>query len=74
MKLYTAVSGQLWHYTLEDVAQFCQVTMRGRHTAYGDAMATAAILQALAPRLSRVDQPVSRLITCQRVEALFCQI
>lgn len=74
MMLYTAVSGRLGHYTLEDVAQYCQVTIRGRHTAYGDAMATAAIFQALAPRLSRPDQPVSRLLTCQRAVGQFRQI
>ena len=74
MALYTAVSGRLGHYTLEDVAQYCQVTIRGRHTAYGDAMATAAIFQSLAPRLSRAEQPVSRLIKCQRAVGQFRQI
>lgn len=34
---------------------------------------TAAIFQALAPRLSRADQPVSSLITCQRAVGLFRQ-
>ena len=71
MMLYTAVSGQFGHYSLEEVAKFCQVTIRDRHTAYGDAMATAAIFQALAPRLSRAEQPVSRLIQCQRAVGQF---
>lgn len=74
MMLYTAVSGRLGHYALEDVAQFCRVTIRGRHTAYGDAMATAAIFQALAPRLSRVEQPVSRLLQCQHAVGQFRQL
>ena len=73
MMLYTAVCGQLGHYTLEEVAQDCRVTIHGRHTAYGDAMATAAIFQVLAPRLSRIDQPVSRLIQCQRAVGQFRQ-
>ena len=71
MMLYTAVSGRLGHYTLEEVAQACKVTIRDRHTAYGDAMATAAIFQALAPRLSRIEQPVSRLVQRQRAMGQF---
>jgi DNA polymerase-3 subunit epsilon len=71
MMLYTAASGRLGHYTLEEVARECQVTIRGRHTAYGDAMAAAAIFQALAPRLSRSEQPVSRLAQCQRAVGQF---
>ncbi len=74
MMLYTATSGRLGHYTLEDVARYCQVTIHGRHTAYGDAMATAAIFQTLVPRLIRSDQPVSRLIKCQRAVGQFRQL
>lgn len=73
MMLYTAVSGRLGHYRLEDVARFCRVTIHGRHTAYGDAMATAAVFQTLATRLSRAEQPVSRLIKCQSAVGLFRQ-
>jgi DNA polymerase-3 subunit epsilon len=73
MMLYTALHGRLGHYTLEEVAQDCRVTIHGRHTAYGDAMATAAIFQVLAPRLSRAEQPVSRLIQCQRAVGQFRQ-
>jgi DNA polymerase III subunit epsilon len=71
MMLYTAVNGRLGQYTLEEVARFCQVTIRGRHTAYGEAMATAAIFQALAPRLIRAEQPVSRLIKWQTAVGQF---
>ncbi len=65
MMLYTAVCGRLGHYTLEEVARSCQVVIRGRHTAYGDAMATAAIFKSLASSLSRAEQPVSRLLQWQ---------
>ncbi len=69
--LYTAVCGRLGHYTLEEVAHFCQVTIRGRHTADGDAMATAAIFKSLASRLCRAEQPVSRLIKWQTAVGQF---
>ncbi|ETW96841.1 MAG: hypothetical protein ETSY1_25005 [Candidatus Entotheonella factor] len=71
MMLYIAVSGRIGHCKLEDVAQFCRVTIHGRHTAYGDAMATAAIFQTLATHLSRAEQPVSRLLKCQRAVGQF---
>ena len=74
MMLYTAVNGRLGHYTLEEVARDCQITIHGRHTAYGDAMATAAIFRMLAPRVSRAEHPVSRLIQCQRAVGQFRQL
>ncbi len=51
MLLYTGYTGRVGHYKLEDVAAYCQVEVDGRHTARGDALITARILQCLAPRI-----------------------
>lgn len=65
MMLYTAVSGRLGHYTLEEVAQFCRVEIHHRHTAYGDAMATAAMFKTLVLHLTTGNHSVSSLIKQQ---------
>jgi DNA polymerase-3 subunit epsilon len=65
MLLFLASSGRVGHYTLEQVAAHNQVEIRRRHTAYGDAMATAQIFKKLASRLAEYDNPVQRLIDRQ---------
>ena len=65
MMLYVALTGRLGHYTLEEVAQQCRVEIVDRHTAYGDAVATAAIFKRLSQRLEAGHRPVSRLIQRQ---------
>lgn len=65
MMMYLAVSGRMGHYTLDEVAQFCRVEICDRHTAYGDALTTAAVFKRLALYLAAGDRPVSRLIKRQ---------
>ncbi|HSA63448.1 MAG TPA: hypothetical protein VLE25_02050 [Nitrospira sp.] len=50
------------HYTLEEVAEFCQVELWQRHTAYGDAVMTALMFKWLGERLTHGRHPVSKLI------------
>ncbi len=71
MMLYVAVSGRMGHYTLEEVARFCQVEIRDRHTAYGDAVMTAAMFKRLALHLAAGNHAVSRLIKRQTRVGLF---
>ena len=65
MMLYSAVSGRVGHYSLEEVAEFCQVELRKRHTAYGDAVMTAFMFKWLAERMTNGRHPVSKLIKWQ---------
>lgn len=65
MLLFLAVSGRLGHYSLEEVAQFCDVEIHDRHTAYGDAVATAAMFKVLVSYLPSGSYPVSRLLKWQ---------
>ena len=65
MLMYVALCGRLGHYTLEDVARFCGVEIRGRHTARGDALMTAAMFKTLAAQLIGGHRTVSTLIKCQ---------
>lgn len=63
--LYLGLSGRLGHYSLEEVAAFCKVTVTDRHTALGDARTTAGLFQYLAPRLCEPHEPVRRLLAQQ---------
>lgn len=65
MLLHLAFSGRMGHYTLDEVAKYCHVTVRERHTARGDAMATAEIFNTLAPRLAEPGMTVAELQRCQ---------
>ncbi|NIR59676.1 MAG: 3'-5' exonuclease, partial [Gammaproteobacteria bacterium] len=62
MLLFTTYTGRMAHYGLDEVAEFCRVPVHGRHTAVGDAQATAKIFAVLAARLIRQAQPVQALI------------
>lgn len=66
MLLYLAFRGQMGHYALEEVAQHCHVEIRNRHSAEGDASATAEIFTYLTPRLVRINDTVGRLVTLQQ--------
>ncbi|MEJ2343882.1 MAG: 3'-5' exonuclease [Gammaproteobacteria bacterium] len=68
MLMYLGQSGRMGHYTLEDVAQYCRVPVTDRHTAYGDARTAMECFVALARRLVKPDQPVSRLIEQQQTD------
>lgn len=65
MLMYVALSGRLGHYSLEDVAQYCGVGIKGRHTARGDALMTAAMFKTLASQLIAGHSRVSTLIRLQ---------
>jgi DNA polymerase-3 subunit epsilon len=65
MLLYLVSSGQVGHYTLEEVADFAGVEIHQRHTARGDALASAELFTRLARRLTEFDKPVQRLIDRQ---------
>ena len=71
MMLYSAVSGRVGHYSLEEVAEFCQVELRMRHTAYGDAVMTACMFKRLAERMTNGRHPVSKLIKWQTQVGFF---
>lgn len=71
MLMYVAFSGRLGHYTLEDVARFCNVEIRDRHTARGDALMTATMFKTLASCLIAGHRTVSTLIKCQTQTGFF---
>ena len=71
MLMYVALSGRLGHYTLEDVAGFCGVEIRDRHSARGDALMTAAMFRTLASKLIAGHRTVSTLIKRQTQAGLF---
>lgn len=51
MLLYSACSGRVGHYTLDEIAAICKIINPARHTAAGDALTTAMIFQQLTKRL-----------------------
>ncbi|MDH3688474.1 MAG: 3'-5' exonuclease [Gammaproteobacteria bacterium] len=65
MLLYLSLTGRYGRHTLEDVAQFCGVTIKNRHTAYGDASATARVFRELGHRLITADKGVTNLLRSQ---------
>jgi len=66
MCLYTGYTGRLGHYSLEEVAEFCRVSIHQRHSARGDAVATAQIFSLLCKTIVNQDQPVRQLLTLQK--------
>ena len=71
MLMYVALSGRLAHYSLEDVARFCNVEIRDRHTARGDALMTAEMFKTLASGLTAGHRTVATLIKRQTQAGLF---
>lgn len=65
MLLYLLHAGQIGHYSLEEVAANCRVSIHQRHTAHGDALATAQVFACLAERLSDPAKPLQALIDSQ---------
>lgn len=65
MLLHLAYSGRMGHYTLEDVARYCRVEIRDRHTAYGDAAATSEIFNTLTRQMMTPGMTVASLQRCQ---------
>lgn len=71
MLMYVAHSGRLGHYSLEDVARHCDVDIRDRHTARGDALMTAAMFKRLCLNLTADPCTVSALIKMQTSTSFF---
>lgn len=65
MLLYLGYTGQIGHYTLEEVARHSKVGIQGRHTALGDALIAANAFASMTSRMMEVSEPVSRLIRHQ---------
>ncbi|MCW8906310.1 MAG: 3'-5' exonuclease [Sedimenticola sp.] len=65
MLLYLVHTGRVGHYTLEEVADYARVEVRGRHTARGDATTTAEVFRRLASVLTEYSNPVRNLINRQ---------
>lgn len=65
MLLFLEHRGQIGHYTLEEVAQHCQVEISNRHSALGDAKATASIFEYLVTQLASTQDTISRLVKSQ---------
>ena len=65
MLLYLEHRGQIGHYTLEEVARNCQVEITHRHSAEGDARATASIFVHLVTQLDSTRDTVNRLVKAQ---------
>lgn len=51
MVLYLAMTGQLDHYSLDEVAEACDIRIRDRHRARGDAIACGEICMHLIEKL-----------------------
>lgn len=71
MLLYTAHSGRMGHYTLEEVTHACRVTVHERHTARGDALATGLVFAYLAGRMSGPATTVAELASRQHEVGYF---
>lgn len=65
MLLFVEHRGQIGHYSLEEVARCCQVKITNRHSAIGDAEATASIFEYLLTQLVSNRDTVNRLIKLQ---------
>lgn len=65
MLLYLVHTGRVGHYSLEEVADYSNVKVHGRHTAHGDAITTAKIFQKLASHLTEFNRPIQNLIDRQ---------
>lgn len=65
MLLYTALRGQVGHYTLDEIAAICRIHNPARHTAHGDAIATGLIFQYLVKPLLLRNSRVTDLIEIQ---------
>ncbi|MDH5446394.1 MAG: 3'-5' exonuclease [Gammaproteobacteria bacterium] len=65
MLLFLEHRGQIGHYSLEEVARYCQVEITHRHSAEGDARATAAIFAHLVGKLVSKQDSVGRLVRSQ---------
>jgi len=66
MLLYLAFRGQMGHYALEEVARHCHINIVNRHSAEGDAKATAKIFTYLSSRLANINDSVNRLVSLQQ--------
>jgi DNA polymerase III epsilon subunit family exonuclease len=54
------------HYSLDDLLETYNVTCNGRHTALGDALATAEVFTKMITQASREFRTVRELCNCQK--------
>jgi DNA polymerase-3 subunit epsilon len=66
LRLSVALDPKLSSYSLDNLAVWLGVEIRGRHTALGDCLVTAEIYQLLLPRL--IDAGVATLVEAQQFE------
>jgi DNA polymerase III epsilon subunit-like protein len=66
LRLSVALDPKLSSYSLDSLAAWLDVEIRGRHTALGDSLVTAEIYQLLLPRL--IDAGVTTLAEAQQFE------
>jgi DNA polymerase-3 subunit epsilon len=66
LRLSVALDPKLSSYSLDSLAAWLGVEIRGRHTALGDSLVTAEIYQLLLPRL--IDAGVTTLAEAQQFE------
>lgn len=66
MLLYLSLTGRFGRGSLDEVAEYCDVKIHNRHTAYGDAMAAARIFCKLTRRLVTPSDTVRSLVRSQR--------
>lgn len=71
MLLFLGYTGQMGHYTLEEVARHSKVDIRGRHTALGDAQIAANAFASMTSKMMDVSEPVSRLVRHQGLPQTF---
>lgn len=71
MLLYSACSGRIGHYNLDEIAAICKVTNPAPHTAAGDAMVTALIFQRLAGHLTSSEMRIAELLEIQYKVGIF---
>jgi DNA polymerase-3 subunit epsilon len=71
MLLFLGYTGQIGHYTLEEVARHRKIDIQGRHTAEGDALIAANAFASLASKMVDASEPVSRLIRHQGISQTF---
>jgi DNA polymerase-3 subunit epsilon len=65
MLIFMALTGRMGHYTLEEVASSCGVSLHDRHTAPGDALTTAEAFVVMMNHWNDEDLTIGELVKRQ---------
>ena len=65
MLIFMALTGRMGHYTLEEVASSCNVSLRERHTAHGDALITAEAFVIMMNKWNDYNLTIGELVKQQ---------